>query len=211
MASWLGEDPLSLTQELDLIAFGQRLRHLRKQRGLTLSDLGARVSRAPSQLSLLENGKREPKLTLLKSLTAALGVPIEELLRRQPPNRRAQLELALEEAQRDPIYASLALPRLKVTARVPNDVLEHLLGLYGELRARQARGTATPEEARAANAELRRKQREQGNYFAEIEQAAAEALAAVGYRSGALSQSTVQALVSHFGYTVQTVQDLPHT
>ncbi|GAA2789573.1 hypothetical protein GCM10020219_071210 [Nonomuraea dietziae] len=138
MAPLLGEEPLSLTQELDLIAFGQRLRHLRKQRGLTLSDLGGRVSRAPSQLSLLENGKREPKLSLLKSLATALNVPVEELLRRQPPNRRAQLEIALEEAQRDPIYTSLGLPRLKVSARVPNDVLEHILGLYGELRARQA-------------------------------------------------------------------------
>src|ERR1700755_1306152 len=168
MPSLLGEEPLSLTQELDLLAFGQRLKHLRRQRGLTLSELGERVGRAPSQLSLLENGKREPKLSLLKSLAAALTVPVEELLRRQAPHRRAPLEIALEEAQRDPIYASLALPRLKVSARVPNDVLEHILGLYEELRARQARGTATPEEARAANAELRRKQREQDNYFAEI-------------------------------------------
>jgi predicted transcriptional regulator/transcriptional regulator with XRE-family HTH domain len=211
MASLVSEEPLSLTQELDLIAFGQRLRHLRKQRGLTLSDLGGRVSRAPSQLSLLENGKREPKLSLLKSLAAALNVPVEELLRRQAPNRRAQLEIALEEAQRDPIYAGLGLPRLKVSARVPNDVLEHILGLYEELRARQAKGTATPEEARAANAELRRMQRERGNYFVEIEKAAAEALSAVGYRSGALSQSTVQALVTYFGFTVHTAQDLPRS
>lgn len=211
MAPLPSEEPLSLPQELDLLAFGQRLRHLRRQRGLTLYDLGRQVSRAPSQLSLLENGKREPKLTLLKGLAAALGVPVEELLSRQPPNRRAQLEIALAEAQRDPVYAALGLPRLKVSARVPNDVLEHLLGLYGELRARQARGTATPEEARAANAELRRRQREVGNYFPEIEQAAAEALAAVGYRAGALSQSTVQALVTHFGYTVHTAQDLPRS
>ncbi|GGK93843.1 hypothetical protein Sme01_58460 [Sphaerisporangium melleum] len=200
-----------MTQELDLLAFGQRLKHLRRQRGLTLAELGERVGRAPSQLSLLENGKREPKLSLLKSLAAALGVPVEELLRRQAPSRRAQLEIALEEAQRDPIYASIGLPRLKVSARVPSDVLEHIIGLYEELRARQAKGTATPEEARAANAELRRKQREQGNYFAEIETAAADALAAVGYRTGALSQGTVQALVTHFGFTVRTAQDLPRS
>ncbi|MFB9247539.1 helix-turn-helix domain-containing protein [Sphaerisporangium melleum] len=211
MASLVGEEPLSLTQELDLLAFGQRLKHLRRQRGLTLAELGERVGRAPSQLSLLENGKREPKLSLLKSLAAALGVPVEELLRRQAPSRRAQLEIALEEAQRDPIYASIGLPRLKVSARVPSDVLEHIIGLYEELRARQAKGTATPEEARAANAELRRKQREQGNYFAEIETAAADALAAVGYRTGALSQGTVQALVTHFGFTVRTAQDLPRS
>ncbi|GII77182.1 hypothetical protein Sru01_21640 [Sphaerisporangium rufum] len=200
-----------MPQELDLLAFGQRLRHLRKQRKLTLAELGEQVGRAPSQLSLLENGRREPKLSLLKSLAAALGVPVEELLRRQAPTRRAQLEIALEEAQRDPLYASLGLPRLKVSARVPSDVLEHILALYGELRSREAKGTATPEEARAANAELRRKQREQGNYFAEIEGAAAEALTAVGYRTGALSQGTVQALVTHFGYTVRTAQDLPRS
>ncbi|WP_055478632.1 helix-turn-helix domain-containing protein [Sphaerimonospora mesophila] len=211
MASILGEEPLSLTQELDLLAFGQRLKHLRRQRGLTLTELGQRVGRAPSQLSLLENGKREPKLSLLKSLAAALNVPVEELLRRQAPNRRAQLEIALEEAQRDPLYAAIGLSRLKVSARVPNDVLEHILGLFQELKAREAKGTATPEEARAANVELRRKQRELGNYFEEIEKAAAEALDAVGYRAGALSESTVQALVSHFGFTLHTVQDLPRS
>ncbi|SDR15196.1 helix-turn-helix domain-containing protein [Thermostaphylospora chromogena] len=211
MRASASEETLSLTREIDLIAFGQRLRHLRKQRGLTLSELGRRVDRAASQLSLLENGKREPKLSLLKSLAVALDVPVEELLRRQAPSRRAQLEIALEEAQRDPVYAALGLPRLKVSARVPNDVLEHILALYKELRARQTKGTATPEEARAANAELRRRQREQGNYFVDIEKAAAEALAAVGYRAGALSQSMVQAIVTHFGFTVHTVQDLPRT
>ncbi|HEX5995750.1 MAG TPA: ImmA/IrrE family metallo-endopeptidase, partial [Jiangellales bacterium] len=33
----------------------------------------------------------------------------------------------------------------------------------------------------------------------------------VGYRTGALSESTVQALVSHFGYTVHTAPDLPRS
>src|SRR5690606_30428299 len=54
------EEPLNLTSDLDLVTFGQRLRHLRRARGLTLSELGERVGRAPSQLSLLENGRREP-------------------------------------------------------------------------------------------------------------------------------------------------------
>lgn len=101
------EEIPSLTGDLDLVTFGQRLRHLRRARGLTLSDLGERVGRAPSQLSLLENGKREPKLSLLTSLASALGVSMEELLSKQPPSRRAQLEIAVEEAQRDPLYRTL--------------------------------------------------------------------------------------------------------
>jgi XRE family transcriptional regulator, fatty acid utilization regulator len=191
--------------------FGQRLRHLRRARGLTLTQLGQRVSRAPSALSLLENGRREPKLSLLNALAEALQVPPSELLSRQPPNRRAQLEIAIEEAQADPAVAALGLPHLKVSARVPNDVLEHVAALHAELRRQRSKPTATPEEARAANAVLRQKMRERGNYFAAIEQAAARTLEAVGYRDGALSQGTMLAIVTKHGFTVRYVQDLPRS
>ena len=96
--------------DLDLILFGQRLRHLRRSRGLTLAELGERVGRAPSVLSLLENGRREPKLSLIEALANALGVASDELMRREAPSRRAQLEIALSEAQRDPVYAASACP-----------------------------------------------------------------------------------------------------
>src|SRR5438046_7284037 len=92
---------------LDLATFGQRLRHLRRARGLTLAELGARVGRAPSALSLLENGRREPKLSLIEALAKALSVSPDELLRPQQPSRRAQLEIAPEEAQRDPLLRSM--------------------------------------------------------------------------------------------------------
>ncbi|WP_106246129.1 helix-turn-helix domain-containing protein [Allonocardiopsis opalescens] len=197
--------------DLDLVTFGQRLRHLRRARELTLTDLGRRVGRAPSQLSLLENGKREPKLSLLTSLAKALEVSVDELLSRQPPSRRAQLEIALEEAQRDPVYRSLDLPHLKVGKRVPNDVLEHLVGLYGELKRRHVKPTATPEEARRANAELRRAMRERGNYFPEVEREAQRTLDAVGYRGGALSQGMILSIVTNTGFTLRYVQDLPRS
>ncbi|MDQ6753403.1 MAG: helix-turn-helix domain-containing protein, partial [Actinomycetota bacterium] len=63
--------------ELDIISLGRRVRHLRKAAGLTLDALGAAVGTAPSQLSLVENGKREPKLGMLQNLSKALGVGIE--------------------------------------------------------------------------------------------------------------------------------------
>ena len=196
---------------LDLATFGQRLRHLRRARGYTLAELGSRVGRAPSALSLLENGRREPKLSLIDALARALAVPAEELLRAQPPSRRAQLEIAVEEAQHDPLYAELGLPHLKVGARVPNDVLEHLVGLHAELRRQRTRPTATPEEARVANAGLRDAMRERGNYFPEIERAAAEALESVSYRGGALSQGALLAIVGHQGFSVRYAQDLPRS
>jgi predicted transcriptional regulator/DNA-binding XRE family transcriptional regulator len=206
------EETRSLPESgLDLGLFGQRLRHIRRARGLTLAELGERVGRAPSALSLLENGRREPKLSLIEALASALAVPADELLRKQPPNRRAQLEIALADAQRDPAVSALGLPPLRVGAKVPNDVLEHVLGLHRELRRQRERHPATPEEARAANADLRAMMRDRGNYFAEIELAAAEALAPVGYNGGALSQGMLLSVVSHHGFTVRYVQDLPRS
>jgi len=203
----------SFTQSagLDLALFGQRLRHARRARGLTLAELGARVGRAPSVLSLLENGRREPKLSLIEALAGALSVPAAELLRREPPSRRAQLEIALDEAQRDPDSADLGLPYLRVGARVPNDVLEHVVALHAELRRQRAKPTATPEEAREANADLRAMMRQRGNYFAPIERAAAEALAAAGYAGGALSQKLLLSVVMHHGFSVKYVHDLPRS
>src|SRR3984957_6483711 len=187
----MSEGSSKLTQDhgLDLMTLGQRLRHLRRSRGLTLAELGERVGRAPSALSLLENGRREPKLSVLEDLAGALSVPVEELLRRQAPSHRAQLEITLEKEQRSPAYAELGLPHLKVGTRVPTEILEHLVKLAGALRDQRAKPTATPEEARLANAELRAAMRERANYFPDIERIADPALQPAGYNGGgALSQ-----------------------
>jgi XRE family transcriptional regulator, fatty acid utilization regulator len=198
-------------KEFDLVTFGQRLRHLRRARGLTLGELGDRVGKAPSVLSLLENGKREPKLSVIEELAAALSVPMSELVSRQPPSRRAQLEIAVAQAQQDPSYRRLGLPPLRVGVRVPTDVLEHLAAVAAALRAQETRPAATPEDARAANAALREAQRERGNYFEEFERAAADALRAGGYSGGPLSQGMLLSVVSHHGFAVRYVQDLPRS
>src|SRR5208283_1698646 len=207
------EGSIKLTSDhgLDLMTMGQRLRYLRRSRGLTLAELGDRVGRAPSALSLLENGRREPKFSVLEDLASALSVPVEELLRRQAPSRRAQLEITLEELQRDPAYAELGLPHLKLGTRVPTEVLEHLVKLAGALREQRGKPAATPEEARAANAELRAAMRERANYFEGIEQAAHGALQATGYAGGALSQGILMSVVSRHGFSVRYAQDLPNS
>jgi transcriptional regulator with XRE-family HTH domain/predicted transcriptional regulator len=199
------------TEGLDLAMFGQRLRHARRARGLTLADLGARVGRTPSVLSLIENGRREPRLSLVEQIANALDVPVAELLKKQPPSRRAQLEVALEHAQRDPSYRALGLPELRVGTRVPSEILEHLVALSTELRAQRAKPTATPEEARAANAALRGAMRERGNYFPDIEAAATAALERAGYVGGALSQGMLLSVVAHHGFSVRFVADLPRS
>src|ERR1700728_3386721 len=97
------------TEGLDLAMFGQQLRHARRARGLTLADLEDRVGRTASVISLIATGRSEPRLSLVEQLATALDVPVTELLRKQPPSRRAHLEVALEHAQRDPSYPPLGL------------------------------------------------------------------------------------------------------
>jgi transcriptional regulator with XRE-family HTH domain len=211
MAEFADEEDRNFATDQDLLVFGQRLRHLRKAAGLTLVELGEKVGRAPSQLSLLENGHREPKLSLLRSLAGALGCTVDDLLSKKAPNRRAELEIAVEQAQLDPLYQSLNLPTLKPGKRMPTEALEHVLSLYEELKRRETKQVATPEEARAANAELRRTMREHGNYFAEIEKSASEVLDRVGYHGGALSEGVIQSIANHLGYGLRFVTDLPRS
>ena len=97
----------------DLATLGHRIRHFRGERGLTLDQLGDAVGLAGSQLSLIENGKREPKLSTLDALAASLGVELADLLAREAPSRRAALELELGRAQSSPLYGSLGLPAIR--------------------------------------------------------------------------------------------------
>lgn len=195
----------------DAISLGRRVRHLRKAAGLTLDELGATVGAAASQLSLIENGKREPKLGLLQQLADALGVGVDSLLGAEPPSRRAALEIELERYQRSPLYESLNLPKIRVSSRLPLEVLESQLGLLHELERKMNEQIATPEEARRANADLRRQMRERNNYFPEIEQEAQKVLAMAGHTSGPLSHHMVTDIAAHLGFTLHNVSDLPHS
>ncbi len=57
-----------------------RLRAVREQRGLTLSDVAARTGASKSTLSRLENGQRRPSLELLLPLAKIYRVPLDDLV-----------------------------------------------------------------------------------------------------------------------------------
>lgn len=197
--------------DADLLTLGRRLRHLRRQRRVTLAQLAADVGSSASLLSLVENGRREPRLSLLQALANALGSTVPELLAAEAPSRRAAAEIALEQAQRSALYGSLGLPHVRPGPRLPMDVLEALVGLHGELNRRVQAQVATPEEARRANAELRRSMRDRQNYFADIERCAQDLLTAVGQRGGVLTERVLTALAGHLGFTLHQAADLPHS
>ncbi|MEU4562345.1 helix-turn-helix domain-containing protein [Actinoplanes sp. NPDC023936] len=199
----------SSESSVDLVTLGQRLRHQRRTRGMTLDQLSDAVGRAPSQLSLIENGKREPKLSVLQAIAGALGVPLQDLLRPEAPSRRAGLEIELAHFQQNPAYQALGLPAVRAGRRLPADALEALIGMHRELNRVLTEQSATPEVARRANAQLRAEMRKRDNYFAEIEQAAAKVLRSVRHTTGPLSQRGILDIAAQIGFTLHYVNDLP--
>lgn len=67
-----------------LDAVGARLRHLRRQQGVTLGELAARTGISPSTLSRLEAGLRRPTLEQLLPLARTYGVTLDELVDAPP-------------------------------------------------------------------------------------------------------------------------------
>lgn len=196
---------------LDTLVLGRRIRHLRTARGMTLDDLGRKIGRAASQVSMLENGHREPKLSLLALVAEALDVPLSELLRTEPPTRRAALEVELERALRGPLFASLGVPQVKVGKSLPTDALEALVALQGQVQRLLTENAATPEEARRANADLRAQMRSRNNYFGELEEHARTLLSAIDYSGGPLGQRACADIAANLGFTLHYVSDLPHS
>ena len=205
------------SETLDTRVFGHRLRHFRRQSGLTLDALGDRVGRPASYLSQLENGHREPRLSTVNDLALALGCAPSDLLAAGPPSRRAELEVALAQIQEDPRYRSLQLPYLRPTARLDDAVIEHLVALFGHIKGMEQSSQRVPPGAgggplgaRPSNAAMRDEMRKRDNYFEEIEKVASEALTAAGYGGpGAVSERTITDVAAYFGFTIARVQDLP--
>ena len=199
------------TAAAELLTLGHRIRHFRTRRGLTLDDLGERVGLAASQLSLIENGKREPKLSVLQELTTALGVDLTDLLSKEAPNPRAALEIELDRLQRSALYGELTLPIVKPSKGIPDEALRALVGLHRELQRHASEAIATPEEARRANTELREWMRERDNHLPEIEELAESRVLRAGHSTGALTHRTVSIMAEQLGFDLIYVNDLPHS
>jgi len=195
----------------DALTIGRRIRRLRGERGLTAEALGAAIGRAASQVSVIENGKRDLRIPELQRIAGVLGVGVDDLLAPAPMSRRDELEIALERAQRGPLFASLRLGGVPVRKSLSDEAIETILALHGELERLHRERAATPEEARRANTELRAQQRARDNHYPELEAVAARLLAAIGHRGGPLSQTAVAELAAHFGFSLHYVPDLPIT
>ena len=59
--------------------FGERVKELRKDKGLSQEQLAEKIKRDPRSVVAIEGGKRNPTLNTIDKLAKALGVEIKEL------------------------------------------------------------------------------------------------------------------------------------
>jgi transcriptional regulator with XRE-family HTH domain len=72
------ETPRAITDVLAEV--GPRLKRVRTQRGVTLTELAAATGISKSTLSRLEAGQRKPSLELLLPIAQAHKIPLDELV-----------------------------------------------------------------------------------------------------------------------------------
>jgi len=201
---------MSEPQQLDVLVLGRRIRHFRNLAKLTLDQLGARVAKPAPYLSLLENGKKQPRLGLIVEIAEALDVEVATLLDTAPPTRRDALEIALIKAQDSALFEGLDLPTIKPSAKVDNQTLAHIVGLHEAIRERSGIEAAGSEEVRQANGALHAYLEEKGGYLKDIETAATDALEKSEYPGeGPFSSRNLLDLAKKIGFEIVLIEDMP--
>ena len=117
--------------EIDrLRKIGEQIRILRRQRGLSQSDLARRAGMKPGPVNAIENGRSLPSTGVLLRLARAMGVAIEKVFEEGADGNYVREAAAAREralpANR-PVYSSLAPPvPAGAPARVPEAPLIRL-------------------------------------------------------------------------------------
>lgn len=69
-----GQDPIDSNETSAASRVGMRIRTIRMAKGMSLSELGAKVGLNADRMQKYENGARKPKSDMLKQIAGALGV-----------------------------------------------------------------------------------------------------------------------------------------
>ncbi len=74
-----------------IIGTGRRIRVVRKENRINLHQLALLTGISAPALSLIENGKRDPRLSTLSKIAGALRVPISDLTDEPPKTKPINL------------------------------------------------------------------------------------------------------------------------
>lgn len=117
--------------------FAERFAALRKEKGLTQSDIAERLNVSPQAVSKWENGDSVPGIDLLLPLSELLGCSVDELLGREKE------KVVFTEPQEDPVDLSNLFLRIqiittdedhaKINVNLPLQLLELIMDKNGHL------------------------------------------------------------------------------
>lgn len=171
---------------------GPSLRRLRRDLGLTQSDMAADLEVSPSYIALLERNHRPLSAELLLRLARTYKLDMDALSRDGQADDTARLQAVLK----DPMFADIDLPSLEaadVTTNFPG-VTEALLRLYTAYREEQLAladrgadlqpGAGGAPEASDPIAESRRFLEARRNSFPALDEAAERLAAQVAAQDG---------------------------
>ncbi|RCG29705.1 XRE family transcriptional regulator [Sphaerisporangium album] len=131
------------------LEMGRRVRRLREEQGMSLSELARRANVGKATLSGLENGTRNPTMETLWAVTAQLGVPVATIF--GPPAEPLAVHGTAVEATLLQVFeedrVTFELYRIHLPAGAsqtspahPGGVTEHLTVFSGVLSAGPATG-----------------------------------------------------------------------
>ncbi|GHE94519.1 hypothetical protein GCM10017786_29460 [Amycolatopsis deserti] len=124
-----------------------RLRRARERKGVSLTDLARTTGISTSTLSRLESGQRKPSLELLLPVTAALGIPLDEIVAaprivdprvpQEPTRKDGRVLIPLSRHQGEPRAYKMIIPAHDEEPHLRTHAgYEWLYVLRGRLRVR---------------------------------------------------------------------------
>jgi len=93
---------------------GINIRTARKEKGITMKELGALIGASESAVSLYERGKREPSYETLLMIAEELGTSVSSLMgeeTKKAPSEDGEIDELLEELRREEVRTLLEATR----------------------------------------------------------------------------------------------------
>lgn len=117
--------------------FGRRVRDLRAQKGVTLTEMARAVSVSPTYLSALENGRRgKPTWALVQRIIAYFNVIWDEAEDLQRLAELSHPRIMVDTSGLSPEATELANLMAREIAHLPPEAVAELLGRLKILRRR---------------------------------------------------------------------------
>lgn len=202
------------------IFLGPKLRQLRKEHGLTQTEMARALGLSVSYINLLENNQRSLSVQVLVRISEVYGVDWHELVSDDAPNRLAELRGILQ----DPIFENTRPDIQELRASLDHcPALAHgLVELYKSYRSLleltlASRGSEKGEQETVLNvipeATVHDLFRRNQNYFSALEEAAERFFEGAALEAGELYGYLKAQLLGRLGIGVETVSkaQLPDT